>query len=77
MKTYLIFNTTTKKYYCRNNSWSEKINKDSYFTSQSSKWHKTYLSNLWRSKIEDGKKVKEFLYSKENIVIEEYEMVKI
>lgn len=69
MKVSMIKNTVTGKYYCKQYCWSHRIMCDSYFTERAAKWHKTFFLN---SPIKfDAHE------TPENIVIEEYEMVKV
>lgn len=70
MKTYLVKRLTDNKYYLKKGRWSEKIFCESYMTKQAAKWHRTFWLNDFniRWKIGDGP---------EDIIIEEYEMVKV
>lgn len=74
MKVYLIKNTVTNKYYLKKGRWHTKIFCESYFTEQAAKWHRTYQLN---SGSYYGYLGERFKYKPEDIVIEEYEMIKV
>lgn len=69
MKVYLVKRITDNKYYLKKGRWHQDIFCESYFTEQAAKWHRTYWLNNYKF---SGLPVDK----PEDIVVEEYEMVK-
>lgn len=72
MKVCLIKNVVTNEYYLKKHRWHKDIHCESFFTERAAKWHKSYVV----SSSKDWKDTTLHLKD-EDIVIEEYEMIKV
>lgn len=70
MKVYLIKRLTDNKYYLKKGRWNTKIFCESYFTERAAKWHRKYWIKYSKWYTKDP-------VVPEDIIIEEYEMIKL